>query len=71
MKAFGDGRSLMDLVRAGEGWREHVAALIAEGKRMEEEYRASGLAESKSKPTDDWLPYLSIPGQIEDPNDPE
>jgi transcriptional regulator with XRE-family HTH domain len=64
MKTF-NGRSLMDLVKAGEDCTTHVTALIAEAKAMEASYDLSGLASSKAKPTSDWQSYVSIPGSFE------
>lgn len=64
MKAF-DGRSLMDIVAAGEFLPKHVQALIAEARAMEAAYGRSGLARTKAKPTQDWQTELSIPGYPE------
>lgn len=61
MKTF-DGRSLMDLLKAGESCSAQVATLIAEAKAMEASYGRSGIAESKAKPTSDWQSSISIPG---------
>lgn len=64
MKAF-DGRSLLDLLAAGDMRDEHVQILIDEGKAMEVAYDRSGLAASKTKPTADWQSSVSIPGSID------
>lgn len=65
MKTF-DGRSLLDIVRAGDDWRQPVNVLIAESRAMEQAYERSGLAKSKAKPTSDWLASQSIPSSRED-----
>lgn len=65
MKTFGD-RSLMDIVKAGDDWREAVDVLIAESRAMERAYERSGLAKSKAKPTSDWQTSQSIPASRED-----
>ncbi|WAR44952.1 helix-turn-helix domain-containing protein [Methylomonas rapida] len=64
MKTF-NGRSLMDLLKAGEDCTMQVTALIKEAKAMEVSYQRSGLANSKAKLTSDWQSYLSIPGSSE------
>lgn len=64
MKAFA-GRSLMDLIKSGESRNEHVRDLVAEARAMEDSYRGSGLATSKSRPTSDWQASVSIPGGSE------
>lgn len=64
MKAF-NGRSLLELIKAGEDSPSDVQLLIGEAKRMEESYKISGLAQSKSKPTSDWKSSVSIPGASE------
>jgi DNA-binding transcriptional regulator YiaG len=64
MKTF-DGRSLMDLIKAGENRLEHIQALIVEARVMESSYKRSGLATTKSKATDDWQSSISIPGSSE------
>lgn len=65
MKTFG-GRSLMDIVKAGDDWHEAVNVLIAESRAMERSYELSGLAKSKAKPTSDWQASQSIPSLRED-----
>lgn len=65
MKTF-DGRSLLDIVRAGDDWRQPVDVLIAESRAMEQAYERSGLARSKAKPSSDWLASQSIPSSRED-----
>jgi len=64
MKAF-DGRSLLDLVAAGQLAPEHTQTLIAEAQAMDAAYNRSGLAKSKAAPSDDWRAELSIPGSSE------
>jgi transcriptional regulator with XRE-family HTH domain len=64
MKAF-EGRSLLDLVAAGQISPSHVRLLIAEARAMDAAYDRSGLAKSKAKPSDDWRTEVSIPGTPE------
>lgn len=64
MKAF-EGRSLLDLVAAGQLVPEHTQTLIAEAQAMDAAYSRSGLAKSKAAPSDDWRAELSIPGSSE------
>jgi hypothetical protein len=64
MKTFG-GRSLLDILKAGENSQKHVSVLISEAQAMEASYKRSGLATSKSKPTSDWLSTISIPSSSE------
>lgn len=64
MKAF-EGRSLLDLVAAGQLLLQHAQTLIAEAQAMDAAYRRSGLAKSKAKPSDDWRAEISIPGSPE------
>jgi len=64
MKAF-EGRSLMDLAATGELMPSHIQSLILEAKAMDAAYSRSGLANSRAKPSDDWLTELSIPGSPE------
>lgn len=64
MKAF-DGRSLLDLVAAGQLAPEHSQTLIAEAQAMDAAHSRSGLAKSKAAPSDDWRAELSIPGSSE------
>ena len=61
MKAF-EGRSLLDLVAAGQLVPEHTQTLIAEAQAMEAAYSRSGLAKSKAAPSDGWRAELSIRG---------
>jgi len=60
MKAF-DGRSMLDLVSAGQLSGEHAQLLIAEARAMDAGYNRSGLATSKAEPSNDWRAELSIP----------
>lgn len=64
MKAF-EGRSLLDLVAAGQLLPEHTQTLIAEANAMDAAYSRSGLAKSKAVASDDWRAELSIPGSSE------
>jgi transcriptional regulator with XRE-family HTH domain len=64
MKAF-EGRSLLDLVAAGQLVPEYTQTLIAEAQAMDAAYSRSGLAKSKAAPSDDWRTELSIPGSSE------
>jgi len=64
MKAF-DGRSLMDLLAAGQLEPEHTQLLIDEAHAMDAAYSRSGLAQSKAAPSDDWRAQFSIPGAFE------
>lgn len=64
MKVF-EGRSLLDLVAAGQLLPEHTQTLIAEAQAMDAAYSRSGLAKSKAVPSDDWRSELSIPGSSE------
>lgn len=64
MKAF-EGRSLLDLVAAGQLVPEYTQTLIAEAQAMDAAYSRSGLAKSKAAPSDDWRAELSIPGSSE------
>lgn len=61
MKAF-NSQSLLDLVAAGQLSPEHTQALIKEVQAMATAYTRSGLAKSKTIPSDDWHSELSIPG---------
>ena len=63
MKTF-NSKSLIDLVQSGEATDKHVEALIEEDRIMEQDYQESGLANSKSTPSDDWKSSISIPGTI-------
>lgn len=64
MKAF-DGRSLLDLVAAGQLAPDHTQMLIAEAQAMDAAYSRSGLAKSKAAPSNDWRAELSIPHSSE------
>lgn len=64
MKTFA-GKSLIELIKSGSNRVEHVDALIEEAKLMQASHKQSGLATSKSKPTNDWQSSISIPGSIE------
>ena len=63
MKAF-NGKSLMDLARSDEATGKHVDALVEEAGIMKRAYQESGLANSKTAPTDDWKSSISIAGTI-------
>jgi transcriptional regulator with XRE-family HTH domain len=64
IKAF-EGRSLMDLVAAGQLLPKHVQSLIAEARAMDAAHDRSGLSKSKAAPSDDWRAGISIPGSLE------
>jgi len=64
MKAF-NGMSLSDLFIADKNNESHIHALIKEACRMENAYNRAGLALSKTKPTDEWKSYISIPSVSE------
>lgn len=64
MRVF-EGRSLMDLVAAGQLSQSHVKALIAEAQVMHAAYVRSGVAKSKARPSEDWRTEVSIPGALE------
>lgn len=64
MKAF-EGRSLLDLVSAGQLLPDHAQTLIIEAKAMDAAYSRSGLAKSKAVASDDWRTELPIPGSSE------
>lgn len=64
MKAF-DGKSLVDLILAGENYADHVSILIAESRAVEESYRLSGLPSKTTPPTSEWQSLISIPGSME------
>jgi transcriptional regulator with XRE-family HTH domain len=64
MKAF-EGRSLLDMVAIGPLLPKHTETLIAEARAMDAAYSRSGLAKSKTVPSDDWRAELSIPGSSE------
>jgi transcriptional regulator with XRE-family HTH domain len=61
-----DGESLCDLLRADKPYDKQLAALIAESKIMEANYQQSGLSQSNTKPTNDWLSSISIPAYREE-----
>jgi DNA-binding transcriptional regulator YiaG len=64
MKAF-DGKSLLDMLKSGQSCDQYVQALIAESRKIEKSYNQSGLATSKTKPNNNWLSSVSIPGSTE------
>jgi hypothetical protein len=57
--------SLLELVKKGEHSDRHVSMLIEESKVMKALYKRSGMSSSKTKPTEDWKSYISIPGSLE------
>ncbi|SER46229.1 hypothetical protein SAMN05421690_102831 [Nitrosomonas sp. Nm51] len=65
MKAF-NGLSLLDMLKSGEDCSVQVDMLISEAKAMEESYSRSGIASSKTKPTNDWKASISIPSSDEE-----
>lgn len=56
-----DGRTLLDIIDAGEDTAPYVAYLITEAKLIEKAYKRSGLADSKAPATYDWKATISIP----------
>jgi transcriptional regulator with XRE-family HTH domain len=56
-----DGMSLFDLLKNKQPYESHLKALVAECLAMETAYLQSGVSQSRSKPSKDWLFYLSIP----------
>lgn len=56
-----DGLSLFDLLKNNKPHEKHIEMLIAEAKIMDSAYDRSGLAQSNSKPTDDWISSISLP----------
>ncbi len=65
MKAF-NGLSLLDILKSGKDYSAQIDMLISEAKAMEESYKRSGIASSKTKPTNDWKASISIPGSHEE-----
>lgn len=65
MKAF-DGRSLLELLKMGQDCKKQIEILINEGRAIEMAYQRSGIAQSKTKSTRDWVPDVSIPAYRED-----
>ena len=58
--AMFDGKSLFDLIKAGDVLPHHFAALLAEETVMQDAYERSGLAQCKAPATDDWKSDWSI-----------
>lgn len=56
-----DGRSLLDLLKNKESYEAHVNGLIKEMKEMTLSYQRSGLSQTKSIKSKDWLNSVSIP----------
>lgn len=65
MKSF-NSKSLIDIIKSGQDWKECVNFLISESRTMELGYKNSGLFESKTKKTNDWQITHSIPYSSED-----
>ena len=59
-KAF-SGRSLLDLVQAGENYSEELAFLVAESRIIDERYGATKLATSDLPRNSDWQSSVSVP----------
>lgn len=59
-KAF-NGRSLLDLVQAGENYSEALVALVAESRIIDERYGATKLATSDLQRFSDWQSSVSVP----------
>jgi len=56
-----EGVSLFDLLKNKQSYESHLQALITESIAMETAYLQSGISQSRSKPSNNWLSYLSIP----------
>lgn len=56
-----EGVSLFDLLKNKQPYESHLQALITESIAMEAAYLQSGISQSRSQPSNDWLSYLSIP----------
>lgn len=56
-----EGVSLFDLLKNKQSYESHLQSLIAESIAMEAAYLQSGISQSQSKPSNNWLSYLSIP----------
>lgn len=59
-KAF-SGRSLLDLVQAGENYSEELAFIVAESRIIDERYGATKLATSDLPRNSDWQSSVSVP----------
>lgn len=64
MKHF-EGRSLLDLIKAGEETEAHVTELMASAQRLATHYQKSAVSRAKTKPNDNWRSYLSLPAADE------
>lgn len=60
MKLF-SGQSLFWLFKARKPYENELRELIAEAQVMEKAYEECGIAQSNTKPTNDWLSSISIP----------
>lgn len=56
-----EGFSLFDLLKNKQPYESHLQALIAESSAMEVAYLQSGIPQSQSQPSNNWLSYLSLP----------
>ena len=56
-----DGRTLNEVIEAGDDTAPYVKHIIEEEKIRQEAYKRSGLADSKATATDDWKATISIP----------
>lgn len=56
-----NGISLFDLLKNKQPYEDHLKALIKESIAMETAYSQSGVTQSRSKSSNDWLSYLSLP----------
>ncbi|MDB5821462.1 MAG: transcriptional regulator [Herminiimonas sp.] len=61
-----DGKSLLDIFKAGEDCTPIVHQLIDEAKRMDSAYQLSSVSASTAPATDEWKASLSIPGAHEE-----
>ncbi len=60
MKTF-DGRTLNEVIEAGEDTSPYVKHIIEEEKIRLAAYKRAGLADSKAPATNDWKATISIP----------
>lgn len=63
MKMF-NGRSFLELIKAGNNTDEALSMLIAESQVMEKAYDSSGIKKSKSRSDNSWQSDISMPGGL-------
>jgi transcriptional regulator with XRE-family HTH domain len=59
-----EGNSLFDLLKNKKPFKEQIKLLINEARAIETSYQKSGIAQSTTKPTNDWM-SISIPSYLE------